>query len=80
MITVLFFFLQSIWGILRENGVSIKALVAVLSFYVLGAKTKAANTQHRVRGLYAASLYLLLLKIPGKGALVFELFYSNIAL
>ncbi|KAF6727077.1 Condensin-2 complex subunit D3 [Oryzias melastigma] len=56
---------QSIWGILRENGVSIKALVAVLSFYVLGAKTKAANTQHRVRGLYAASLYLLLLKIPG---------------
>uniref|UniRef100_A0A3P9HQG6 Non-SMC condensin II complex subunit D3 n=1 Tax=Oryzias latipes TaxID=8090 RepID=A0A3P9HQG6_ORYLA len=56
---------QNFWGIFRENGVSIKALVAVLSFYVLGAKARAANTQNRVGGLYAASLYLLLLKIPG---------------
>ncbi|KAM6915873.1 condensin-2 complex subunit D3 [Xenentodon cancila] len=56
---------QSVWVILRENGVSVKRLVAVLSFFVLAAKAKAANAQQRVAGLYAASLYLLLLRIPG---------------
>ncbi|XP_049457118.1 condensin-2 complex subunit D3 [Epinephelus fuscoguttatus] len=56
---------QSIWAVLGENGVSIKSLVAVLSFFVLAAKAKTANIQQRVRGLHAASLYLLLLGIPG---------------
>ncbi|XP_017277136.1 condensin-2 complex subunit D3 isoform X2 [Kryptolebias marmoratus] len=56
---------QSIWAILGENGVSVKTLVAVLSSFVLAAKAKGANVQQRVNGLYAASLYLLLLGIPG---------------
>ncbi|XP_031160553.2 condensin-2 complex subunit D3 [Sander lucioperca] len=56
---------QSIWAILGENEVSIEGLVAVLSFFVLAGKAKAANVQQRVSGLHAASLYLLLLGIPG---------------
>uniref|UniRef100_A0A8D0AJM9 Non-SMC condensin II complex, subunit D3 n=1 Tax=Sander lucioperca TaxID=283035 RepID=A0A8D0AJM9_SANLU len=54
-----------IWAILGENEVSIEGLVAVLSFFVLAGKAKAANVQQRVSGLHAASLYLLLLGIPG---------------
>uniref|UniRef100_A0A3B5A2Y2 Non-SMC condensin II complex subunit D3 n=1 Tax=Stegastes partitus TaxID=144197 RepID=A0A3B5A2Y2_9TELE len=57
--------LQSIWAILGENGVSIRSLVAVLSVFVQAGKAKAANVQQRVNGLYAASLYLLLLGAPG---------------
>ncbi|XP_056250604.1 condensin-2 complex subunit D3 [Seriola aureovittata] len=56
---------QSIWANLGENGVSVKTLVAVLSFFVLAGKAKSANVQQRVNGLHAASLYLLLLGIPG---------------
>ncbi|GAA6228439.1 condensin-2 complex subunit D3 [Lates japonicus] len=56
---------QSIWAILGENGVPVKSLVAVLSFFVLAGKAKAANVQQRVNGLHAASLYMLLLGIPG---------------
>ncbi|XP_068424000.1 condensin-2 complex subunit D3 isoform X2 [Clinocottus analis] len=56
---------QSIWAILGENEVPIKSLVAVLSFFVLTGKAKTANVQQRVSGLHAASLYLLLLGIPG---------------
>ncbi|XP_018549604.1 condensin-2 complex subunit D3 [Lates calcarifer] len=56
---------QSIWAILGENGVSVKSLVAVLSFFVLAGKAKAANVQQRVNSLHAASLYMLLLGIPG---------------
>ncbi|KAK5908137.1 hypothetical protein CgunFtcFv8_016218 [Champsocephalus gunnari] len=56
---------QSIWAILGENKVSIKSLVAVLSFFVLGGKAKTANIQQRVSSLHAASIYLLLLGIPG---------------
>ncbi|XP_037530246.1 condensin-2 complex subunit D3 [Nematolebias whitei] len=56
---------QSIWTILGENGVSVKSLVAVLSSFVLAAKAKGASVQQRVNGLYAASLYLLLLGLPG---------------
>nr|XP_054605922.1 condensin-2 complex subunit D3 isoform X1 [Nothobranchius furzeri] len=55
----------NVWAILGENGVSIKTLVAVLSLFVLVAKAKDATTQQRVNGLYSASLYLLLLGIPG---------------
>nr|XP_040034892.1 condensin-2 complex subunit D3 [Gasterosteus aculeatus aculeatus] len=57
--------LQSIWSILGENHVSIKSLVAVLSFFVLAGKAKKASVQQRVSGLHAASLYLLLLGVQG---------------
>uniref|UniRef100_A0A3B5M4S0 Condensin complex subunit 1 C-terminal domain-containing protein n=1 Tax=Xiphophorus couchianus TaxID=32473 RepID=A0A3B5M4S0_9TELE len=57
--------LQGVWVILGENRVSVKSLVAVLSSFILAAKTKGANVQQRVCGLYAASVYLLLLGIPG---------------
>ncbi|XP_069578567.1 condensin-2 complex subunit D3 [Brachyistius frenatus] len=56
---------QSVWAILRENGMSVKSLVAVLSFFVLTGKAKGADVQQRVCGLDAAALYLLLLTIPG---------------
>ncbi|XP_041865621.1 condensin-2 complex subunit D3 [Melanotaenia boesemani] len=55
----------SIWVILNENGMSVKTLVAVLSLFVLRVKTKVPSVKQRVSGLYAASLYLLLLGIPG---------------
>uniref|UniRef100_A0AAQ4SAF4 Condensin complex subunit 1 C-terminal domain-containing protein n=1 Tax=Gasterosteus aculeatus aculeatus TaxID=481459 RepID=A0AAQ4SAF4_GASAC len=55
----------SIWSILGENHVSIKSLVAVLSFFVLAGKAKKASVQQRVSGLHAASLYLLLLGVQG---------------
>ncbi|XP_028278465.1 condensin-2 complex subunit D3 [Parambassis ranga] len=54
-----------IWTSLWENGVSIKALVAVLSYFVLTGKAKGASVQQRVNGLHSASLYLLLMGIPG---------------
>ncbi|KAM9848224.1 condensin-2 complex subunit D3 [Aulostomus maculatus] len=56
---------QNIWALLGENGMTVKSLVAMLSFFVLAGKTKAASVQQRVVGLHAASLYLLLLGIPG---------------
>lgn len=49
-----------------ENGVSTKALVAVLSYFILSAKGKSPSLEQRLCGLQAASLYLLLLKIPGQ--------------
>ena len=58
--------LQSIWATLGENGVSLKSLVAVLSFFILAGKSKVAGVKQRVNGLHAASLYLLLLGIPGE--------------
>lgn len=61
--------LQSIWALLVENGMSVKSLVAALSFFVLAGKAKAANVRQRVSSLHAASLYLLLLGIPGKNVL-----------
>ncbi|XP_043992629.1 condensin-2 complex subunit D3 isoform X1 [Gambusia affinis] len=57
--------LQGVWMILGENRVSVTSLVAVLSSFILAAKTKGASVQQRVCGLYAASVYLLLLGIPG---------------
>ncbi|XP_036980701.1 condensin-2 complex subunit D3 [Acanthopagrus latus] len=56
---------QSIWATLGVNGVSVKSLVAVLSYFILAGKAKAASVQQRVCGLLAASIYLLLLGIPG---------------
>lgn len=57
---------QSIWSVLGENGVSVKSLVAVLSFFVLAGKVRTANVQQRVSGLNAAAVYLLLLGVPGE--------------
>lgn len=45
---------------------SIKSLVAVLSFFVLAGKAKVVSVQQRVSSLHAASVYLLLLGIPGE--------------
>ncbi|XP_030581686.1 condensin-2 complex subunit D3 isoform X2 [Archocentrus centrarchus] len=56
---------QSIWVVLGESGTSVKSLVAVLSSFILAAKSKGANVHQRVNSLSAASLYLLLLRIPG---------------
>lgn len=58
--------LQSIWATLGENRVSVKSLVAVLSSFILAGKAKVANVQQRVHSLHAASIYLLLLGIPGE--------------
>eukprot|EP00066_Takifugu_rubripes_P012190 XP_011601456.1 PREDICTED: condensin-2 complex subunit D3 [Takifugu rubripes] len=55
----------SIWAILGENCVSVKSLVAVLSSFILAGKTKVATVQQRVSSLHAASVYMLLLGIPG---------------
>ncbi|XP_054653328.1 condensin-2 complex subunit D3 isoform X2 [Dunckerocampus dactyliophorus] len=59
---------QSIWAQLEENGVSMKTLMAVLSFFVSRGRAKAANVRQRVGSLHAAALYLLLLGIPGSVA------------
>ncbi|XP_051558295.1 condensin-2 complex subunit D3 isoform X1 [Myxocyprinus asiaticus] len=59
---------QSVWVVFGENGLSTKALVAVLSYFILSAKTKSPSLEQRLCGLQAASLYLLLLKIPGSVA------------
>ncbi|XP_072293135.1 condensin-2 complex subunit D3 [Eucyclogobius newberryi] len=56
---------KSVWSMLQENGISVKALVAVLSFFVFGGKSKNAGVKQRVNALHAASLYLLLLGLPG---------------
>uniref|UniRef100_A0A8C5E3J5 Condensin complex subunit 1 C-terminal domain-containing protein n=1 Tax=Gouania willdenowi TaxID=441366 RepID=A0A8C5E3J5_GOUWI len=56
---------ESVWAVLGENRVSVKNLVAVLSFFVLAVKNQTANLQQRVNGLYSASVYLLLLGLPG---------------
>ncbi|XP_067259126.1 condensin-2 complex subunit D3 [Chanodichthys erythropterus] len=59
---------QSVWVVFGENGVSAKTLVAVLSYFILSAKAKSPSLEQRLFGLQAASLYLLLLKIPGSVA------------
>lgn len=57
--------LQSVWEVLGENGVRVKSLVAVLACFVLGAKARSSSAERRRHSLQAASLYLLLLRIPG---------------
>lgn len=65
-ITHFYIVLQSVWVVFGENGVFTKALVAVLSYFILSAKGKNPSLEQRLCGLQAASLYLLLLKIPGQ--------------
>uniref|UniRef100_A0A8C1CCG5 Condensin-2 complex subunit D3 n=1 Tax=Cyprinus carpio carpio TaxID=630221 RepID=A0A8C1CCG5_CYPCA len=59
---------RSVWVVFGENGVSAKPLLAVLSYFILSAKAKSPSLEQRLCGLQAASLYLLLLKIPGSVA------------
>lgn len=54
---------------LGESQVSIKSLVAVLSSFILSGKDKTASVQQRVSALHAASVYMLLLGIPGEETL-----------
>ncbi|XP_053731109.1 condensin-2 complex subunit D3 [Synchiropus splendidus] len=56
---------QVLWAVLGEHGVSVKCLVAVLSFFVLNGKTKGATVERRLSCLHAASIYMLILGIPG---------------
>ncbi|CAJ1066500.1 condensin-2 complex subunit D3 isoform X1 [Xyrichtys novacula] len=65
---------QSVWAMLGSNAVSVKSLVAVLSFFILAGKAKMANGQVRVSALHAASVYLLLLGIPG--SIVHKVFHE----
>uniref|UniRef100_A0AAX7TWJ8 Condensin complex subunit 1 C-terminal domain-containing protein n=1 Tax=Astatotilapia calliptera TaxID=8154 RepID=A0AAX7TWJ8_ASTCA len=55
----------SVWAVLVESGISVKSVVAVLSFFVLAGKSKVASGHQRVNSLCAASVYLLLLRTPG---------------
>lgn len=57
--------LQSVWNVFGENEVSVKSLIAVLASFILGAKSKTSSVEQRRHALQAASLYLLLLRIPG---------------
>ncbi|XP_063077652.1 condensin-2 complex subunit D3 [Engraulis encrasicolus] len=59
---------QNVWVLLKENGISIKALVAVISHFIHMGKSKASSLEDRLHALQAASVYLLLLKIPGSVA------------
>ncbi|KAK7901548.1 hypothetical protein WMY93_018317 [Mugilogobius chulae] len=56
---------QSVWVMLQENSISVKRLVAVLSFFVFAGKSRNASVAQRVNALQAASVYLLLLGLPG---------------
>ncbi|XP_062864703.1 condensin-2 complex subunit D3 [Trichomycterus rosablanca] len=56
---------QSVWNVFGENDVSVRSLMALLASFILGAKTKSPSVEQRRHSLQAASLYLLLLKIPG---------------
>ncbi|KAM9449550.1 condensin-2 complex subunit D3 [Clarias gariepinus] len=59
---------QSVWNVFGENEVSVKSLIAVLASFILGAKSKTSSVEQRRHALQAASLYLLLLRIPGSVA------------
>uniref|UniRef100_A0AAY4AAL4 Condensin complex subunit 1 C-terminal domain-containing protein n=1 Tax=Denticeps clupeoides TaxID=299321 RepID=A0AAY4AAL4_9TELE len=59
---------QNVWMVLGESGIPIKTLVAVLSYYILGGKSTTATVEQRLKALQAASVYLLLLKVPGSVA------------
>ncbi|KAL2078279.1 hypothetical protein ACEWY4_025964 [Coilia grayii] len=59
---------QNVWVLLKENGISVKALVAVISHFILAGKSKTSSLDERLHALQAASVYLLLLKIPGSVA------------
>ncbi|XP_076150285.1 condensin-2 complex subunit D3 [Alosa pseudoharengus] len=59
---------QNVWVLMKENEISVKALVAVISHFIFEGKSKTSNVEERLHALQAASLYLLLLRIPGSVA------------
>uniref|UniRef100_A0A8C9T0G2 Condensin-2 complex subunit D3 n=1 Tax=Scleropages formosus TaxID=113540 RepID=A0A8C9T0G2_SCLFO len=59
---------ESLWAVLGENGVSTSALVAVLSHFIIAIRSKTNTLNQRLCALQAASLYLLLLGVPGSVA------------
>ncbi|XP_042558993.1 condensin-2 complex subunit D3 isoform X2 [Clupea harengus] len=59
---------QNVWILLKENDISVKTLVAVMSHFILEGKSTNSNLEERLHALQAASLYLLLLRIPGSVA------------
>ncbi|XP_062309171.1 condensin-2 complex subunit D3 isoform X2 [Osmerus eperlanus] len=56
---------QSVWTVLGDSGVSTRSLVALLAYFVVGARTRPDGFQPRLLSLHAASIYLLLLGTPG---------------
>ncbi|KAJ8267094.1 hypothetical protein GJAV_G00138310, partial [Gymnothorax javanicus] len=56
---------DNVWTTFGENGVSVNAVVAVLSHFFLGVKAGTASLSQRLNALQAGSVYLLLLGIPG---------------
>ncbi|XP_048839839.1 condensin-2 complex subunit D3 isoform X1 [Brienomyrus brachyistius] len=56
---------ENVWTVLGDSGISTHALVAVLSHFVVRRNFKTADLTYRLVALQAASLYLLLLGIPG---------------
>ncbi|XP_062373524.1 condensin-2 complex subunit D3 isoform X2 [Sardina pilchardus] len=59
---------QNVWVLMKENDISVKTLVAVISHFIFEGKSKNSNVEDRLHALQAASLYLLLLRIPGSVA------------
>ncbi|XP_072557992.1 condensin-2 complex subunit D3-L-like isoform X1 [Paramormyrops kingsleyae] len=59
---------ENVWTVLGDSGISTKGLVAVLSHFVVRRNFKTANLTHRLVALQAASIYLLLLGMPGSVA------------
>nr|XP_045000999.1 condensin-2 complex subunit D3 isoform X1 [Jaculus jaculus] len=60
--------LESIWTFFTENNISHCTLVALFYHFVQVVHKKNVSVQSREYGLHAASLYFLLLEIPGSVA------------
>ncbi|XP_059903948.1 condensin-2 complex subunit D3 [Gadus macrocephalus] len=56
---------QIVWEELGNSGGSTRSLVALLAYLVLKGRSNGASAHQRTTALQAASLYLLLLGVPG---------------
>ncbi|KAG9351510.1 hypothetical protein JZ751_022761 [Albula glossodonta] len=56
---------DNVWTVFGENGISVNAIVAVLSHFFLGVNARKTGLSQRLNALHAGSVYLLLLGIPG---------------
>ncbi|KAF6082195.1 non-SMC condensin II complex subunit D3 [Phyllostomus discolor] len=59
---------EVIWTFFTENNISHHALVALFYHFIQTVHKKNVSVQHREYGLHAASLYFLLLEVPGSVA------------
>ncbi|KAM4652059.1 condensin-2 complex subunit D3 [Discoglossus pictus] len=59
---------RSLWVLFAENDICRNSLVAVLYHFIQSGESKKAGAMQRVHALHAASLYFLLLEIPGSVA------------